>query len=88
MPNKKAAQKFVVKSETRRIRNKSVRSEIRTLAKKVDTEIKTGSKETAMSALKLFEKKGMSSVSKNVFHINTIARKISRLYAKIKQIAA
>jgi small subunit ribosomal protein S20 len=88
MPNKKAAEKFAVKSEAQRIRNKSIKTEIRTLAKKVDTSIKEASKEKSMTALKLFEKKGMSSVSKGVFHINTIARKISRLYSKIKQINA
>ena len=88
MPNKKAAEKFVVKSENQKLRNKSVKSEIRTLAKKVEVEILAKSKDAAMIALKLFEKKGMSAVSKGVFHINTIARKISRLYAKIKNINA
>jgi small subunit ribosomal protein S20 len=88
MPNKKAAEKFMVKSEKQRLQNKSLKSEIRTLAKKVEAEILLKSKETSMAALKLFEKKGMSSVSKGVFHINTIARKISRLYSKIKQINA
>jgi small subunit ribosomal protein S20 len=87
MPNKKAAEKFVVKSEIKRIRNKSVRSEVRTLAKKVEAAITAKTKDEAMTALKVFEKKGMSSVSKGVFHLNTIARKISRLYSKIKQIA-
>lgn len=85
MPNKKAAEKFVITSEKQRSRNKSVRSEVRTLAKKVEL---ATTKENAMTALKLFEKKGMSAVSKGVFHINTIARKISRLYSKIKQINA
>jgi small subunit ribosomal protein S20 len=88
MPNKKAAEKFLVKSEAQRIRNKSIKSEVRNLAKKVETFVKESSKENAMQALKAFEKRGMSSVSKGVFHINTIARKISRLYAKIKQINA
>jgi small subunit ribosomal protein S20 len=88
MPNKKAAEKFLVKSESQRIRNKSIRSEVRNLAKKVENFVKESSKENAMQALKIFEKKGMSSVSKGVFHINTVARKISRLYAKIKQINA
>jgi small subunit ribosomal protein S20 len=88
MPNKKAAEKFLVKSEAQRMRNKSIKSEVRNLAKKVETFVKESSKENAMQALKAFEKRGMSSVSKGVFHINTIARKISRLYAKIKQINA
>jgi small subunit ribosomal protein S20 len=88
MPNKKAAEKFLVKSEAQRIRNKSIKSEVRNLAKKVEGFTKESAKENAMQSLKLFEKKGMSAVSKGVFHINTIARKISRLYAKIKQINA
>ena len=88
MPNKKAAEKFMVKSEAQRMRNKSIKTEIRGLAKKVELAIKETSKQKAMDALKLFEKKGMSSVSKGVFHINTIARRISRLYSRIKQINA
>lgn len=88
MPNKKAAEKFMVKSQAQRMRNKSIKTSVRTLAKNVEACIKGSSKEKAMEALKLFEKNGMSAVSKGVFHINTIARKISRLYSKIKQINA
>ena len=82
------AEKFMIKSEKQNLRNRSIRSEIRTLAKKVEAEIDLKSQETAKLALKLFEKKGMSSVSKGVFHINTVARRISRLYARIKSINA
>ncbi len=87
MPNKKAAEKFIVKSEAQRVRNKSIKTQVRTLAKKVELSLKDKepSKEKSIEALKLFEKKGMSAVSKGVFHINTIARKISRLYAQIKK---
>lgn len=88
MPNKRAAKKFVIKSETRKLRNKAIKSEIRTLAKKVEAEISLKTAESAINALKAFEKKGMSAVSKGVFHINTIARKISRLHCRIKKIPA
>lgn len=85
MPNKIAAKKFMVKSEEQKQRNKAIKTKVRNLAKSV---VISASKEEGMKALKAFEKYGMSSVSKGVFHINTIARKISRLYAKVKQLNA
>ena len=78
MPNKKAAEKFLIKSESQRLRNQAIRSRVRNLARKV-------LQEKTMESLKLFEKNGMSAVSKGVFHINTIARKVSRLYAHVKK---
>ena len=85
MPNKTAAKKFMIKSEIQRQRNKAIKTKVRNLAKA--TAVAAG-KEEGMKALKEFEKYGMSSVSKGVFHINTIARKISRLYARVKQLNA
>jgi small subunit ribosomal protein S20 len=86
MPNKSAAIKFVRKSEARNLRNKSIKTEVRNLARKVEKEIEGKVKDAAMTALKVFESKGMSAVSKKVFHINTIARRISRLYARIQKV--
>ncbi len=84
MANKSASKKDIKINQKNNERNKSVRSFIRTCIKKVNDELKSGTKESAMEALKTFEKNGMKAVSKGVFHINTVSRKISRLYARIK----
>ena len=88
MANKKAAKKYIRVSEKNNERNRSARSKVRTYLKKVRLAITSGTKENAMKALKDFEKVGMKSVSKNIFHINTVARLISRQYAKIKAMQA
>jgi small subunit ribosomal protein S20 len=84
MANTSSAIKAARQNEKRRLANKSKITEVRTTAKKVELQITKGSKDEAMQALKLFEKTGMKAVSKGLFHINTISRRISRLYARIK----
>jgi small subunit ribosomal protein S20 len=86
MANTSSAKKALRQNIKNRLANKSKISEVRTFAKKVETEIASSNKENAIAALKQFEKIGMKAVSKKLFHINTIARKISRLYASIKNI--
>ena len=84
MANTKSAIKAARQNEKRRIANKAKVTEVRTYAKKVEAQLDTGTKDDAMKALKAFEKIGMKAVSKGLFHINTISRRISRLYARIK----
>lgn len=87
MANKEAAKKYLRASLKRAERNRAIRSAVRTYAKKVLVAVASGSKDAAMEALKAFEKNGMKSVTKKVFHINTIARRISRLYKRVKAIS-
>ncbi len=88
MANKSASKKDIKQSEKRRIANKSRRSFVKTCVKGVEENIKLGNKEKAMLALKVFEKQGMKAVTKGIFHIKTISRKISRLYSRIKILAS
>ena len=88
MANKSASKKDIKQSEKRRVANKSRRTFVKNCVKNVEESIKIGSKENAMLALKNFEKQGMKAVTKGVFHIKTISRKISRLYARIKVLAS
>lgn len=87
MANKTASKKDIRQSEKRRIRNKSVKSSIKTYTKNVETAIASAKKDDALAALKQFEKNSMRAVSKGIFNIKTVARKISRLYSRIKNIA-
>jgi small subunit ribosomal protein S20 len=87
MANKASSKKDIRQSEKRRIANKARRTFVRNCIKNVEAVITQGVKETAFTALKVFEKQGMKAVSKGVFHKKTISRKISRLYHRIKKIA-
>ncbi len=88
MANKSASKKYIKQSEKRRVANKSRRTFVKTCVRNVEESIKLGGKEKAMFALKAFEKQGMKAVTKGIFHIKTISRKISRLYARIKVLAS
>ncbi len=85
MANTSSAKKALKQNKKAHDANKSQRTKVRTYAKKVEAAIasQSSSREEAIVALKEYEKVGMKSVSKKIFHINTIARKISRLYASI-----
>ena len=85
MANTSSAKKALKQNIKARAANKSKVSEVRTYAKKVEFDVKSGNIDSAKDSLKKFEKFGMMAVSKKLFHINTISRKISRLYALIKK---
>jgi small subunit ribosomal protein S20 len=87
MANKSASKKDIRQSAKHAEANKSRRTFIRTCVKNVNSAIVSGNKDDSMKALKTFEKQGMKAVSKGLFHIKTIARKVSRLYSQIKKIA-
>lgn len=87
MANKAASKKDIRQSEKRRIANKARRTFVRNCIKNVEEVITKGEKDNAFAALRVFEKQGMKAASKGIFHKKTIARKISRLYHRIKKIA-
>ena len=64
-------------------RNKSVKSLLKTLAKKVEQAVETKSAESAKDALVKAMKAFDKAASKGVIHKSTAARKISRLSTKI-----
>ncbi len=79
-PNKsKSAIKRARQSEPRTLRNRSVKQTLRTLSKKIETEVKDknidGSKDTLKKAVQSIDK----AVSKGILHRNTASRKVSRL---------
>lgn len=79
---------MVRKIERRTAVNKARRSRVRTYLRKVEEAIASGDKNSAEAALKVAQPELHRAVSKGIFHKNTIARKLSRLSARVKAIAA
>ena len=63
--------------------NRSRLSRVRTFVKKVETAIASGDKEAAQSAFRLAQPEMHRATTKGVLHKNTVARKLSRLAARI-----
>ena len=68
--------------------NKSRRSRVRTFLRKVEEAISSGDKAAAEAAFKSAQPEMQRAVTKGVFHQKTISRKLSRLSARIKALAA
>lgn len=88
MANTASARKRIRQIERRTERNTARRSRMRTAIKKVETAIAGGDKAVAVEALRAAQPEMQRASSKGVAHKNTIARKISRLSARVKAIAA
>jgi len=70
-------------NETRRVRNKAVHSELKTLDKAVMTAVEAG--EDATDALRLAQKRIDMAHSKGMLHRNTAARRKSRLERLVRR---
>ncbi|GAB4389722.1 30S ribosomal protein S20 [Albidovulum sp.] len=68
--------------------NKARRSRIRTFLRKVEEAIASGNKDAAAAALKAAQPELARGVTKGVLHKNTLARKMSRLSARVKALTA
>ncbi|MEL6516310.1 MAG: 30S ribosomal protein S20 [Pseudomonadota bacterium] len=86
MANSPQAKKRARQNERRFAVNKARRSRIRTYLRKVEEAIASGDTDAATSALRAAQPELMRGVTKGVFHKNTVARKISRLSARVKAI--
>ncbi len=84
MANSPQAKKRARQNATRFAINKARRSRVRTYLRKVEEAIASGDKEAAEAALRAFQPELMRGVSKGIFHKNTVARKMSRLSARVK----
>ena len=83
MAHHKSAEKRLRQSEKRTAVNRSRMSRVRTFVKKVETAIQTGDKAAAQSAFQLAQPELHRATTKGVMHRNTVARKLSRLSARI-----
>ncbi|MPW24629.1 30S ribosomal protein S20 [Alkalibaculum sp. M08DMB] len=83
MANIKSAIKRVKLTEIRTLRNKSIKSTIKTTIKKFESAVDSSDKDLALEAFKDAVKKIDSGVSKGVFHKNSASRKKSTLARKL-----
>jgi small subunit ribosomal protein S20 len=84
MANHKSAKTRIKRNTKRSIINGARKSRVRTFVKKVEAAIVAKDKALAQTAFVTEESELMKAVNKGVMHRNTVARKISRLSAKIK----
>jgi small subunit ribosomal protein S20 len=83
MPHHKSAEKRLRETEKRTAINRARMSRVRTFVKKVETAIASGDKATAQSAFQSAQPELHRATTKGVLHRNTVARKLSRLAARI-----
>jgi len=84
MANTKSAEKNARKAKRNTVRNRARVSRVRSSVKNVETAIASGDKEAARKALKTAEPELARGAKAGVVHGNTVARKVSRLSARIK----
>ena len=85
MPIKHAALKEIRKDRKRRSRNQAVRSELKTLTKRLVTLLNGQNLEEAKQLIDLVVKKYDHAASRNIIHRNTAARYKSRLMRRLHQ---
>ena len=86
MANTSAAKKAFRSSEQKRAVNTSRKNRIRTFIRKVDEAIKAKDEKQAREAFKSLEPELMKGVTKNLYSLNTAARKLTRLATSIRKI--
>ena len=87
MANTPQSKKRARQSERRQDVNKARRSRIRTFLRKVEEAISSGNQEVAATALRNAQPELARGITKGVLHKNTVARKMSRLAARVKALA-
>lgn len=88
MANTASARKRIRQTERRTARNAARKSRMRTFVKKVEAAIAGGDKALAAEALRAAQPEMQRAAGKGVIHSNTVARKLSRLSARIKALAS
>ena len=88
MANHKSAKKRIRRNDAFNEVNSNRKSRIRTFIKKVEAAIESGNADEARSAFKAAQPEMHRGVTRGVFHKNTMSRKLSRLSARIKAMAA
>ena len=79
MANIKSQLKRIKTNEKARLRNKAVKSELKTHVRRVREAVAAGDKEAATAALSLASKKLDKAVSKGVIHANQAANRKSAI---------
>lgn len=87
LANIKSAKKRILVTEVRTIRNKAIKSKVKTYVKKVEQAIANGDKTVAQAAFADAKKEIAKACSKGVFHKNTASRKVARLAKAVAAMA-
>ena len=87
MPNIKSAKKRVLVIDKKTLRNRMVKSEIKTEIKKFDAAVAEGNKALAQEQFTFCVKKLDQSVAKGVYHKNTVSHKKSQLSKALASLA-
>jgi small subunit ribosomal protein S20 len=87
MANTASARKRNRQTVKRTMRNAARKSRMRTFVKKVEAALASGDKQAAVAALRVAQPEMQRASGKGVIHKNTVARKLSRLSARIKALA-
>ncbi len=88
MANHKSALKRARQNEIRRLRNKSVKTKVKTIVKDVRLSASESSKEAALKKLEMAKSNIDRAAQKGVIHKKTASRKISRLSKLVNTISA
>jgi len=84
MAQHKSAKKRIRRNQRREEINRARVSRLRTFTRKTEAAISSGEKASAESAFRAMQPVLHSAVTKGAIHRNTVARKLSRLSARIK----
>ena len=87
MANIKSAIKRIQVTERQALRNKSIKSAVKTQIKKVIVAIENKDAAAAQTELKAAIKKISMAASKGIYHKNTAGRKVSRLTKLVNEIS-
>ncbi|MGM9609464.1 MAG: 30S ribosomal protein S20 [Eubacteriales bacterium] len=87
MPNIKSAKKRVLISNTTALRNKMLKSQLKTVIKHFYASVESGDKEAATEAYKAAVKKVDQAVAHGILHKNAAAHKKSQFTLKLNAMA-
>ena len=87
LANIKSAKKRILVIETKTLRNKMIKTKVKTLIKKLEAAIVAGDKAQAQERLKLAVSEINKAASKGVYHKNNAARKVARLSKAVSKMA-
>ena len=87
LANIKSAKKRIEVIGKKTLRNKMIKSKVKTVIKKVEAAIAAGDKEAAQANLLVAISEINKAASKGVYHKNNAARKVSRLSKAVNGMA-
>jgi small subunit ribosomal protein S20 len=83
MANTKSALKYIRKTEVRTLRNRQVKSRLKTLSKKLDVAVEAGEKDGIVVATRAFISALDKAAKTGLVHANKIARHKARCAALV-----